>query len=134
MTILTLTLLLIVTVAVLGYPFWAARHGGISFDDPVRDLEDGIRRARDRVYEEIRALQQEYFLGNTTEAEYRAQLQAARRRAAELIREQQQVNETAAAIERRVESEMQELVSVGSADDGPAQGEPPPRSRPGAEE
>ena len=45
-----------------------------------------------------------------TEAEYRAQLQAARRRAAELIREQQQVNETAAAIQDRVDTELRELL------------------------
>ena len=115
MTILVITLLVLVTIAVLAYPFWAARHGGASFDDPARDLEAGIRRARDRIYEEIRALQQEYFLGNTTEAEYRAQLQAARRRAAELIREQQQASETAAAIENRVDAELRELLPGGSA-------------------
>ncbi len=110
MTILVLTLLVLVAIVVLVYPFWAARYGGVLFDDPARDLEAGIRRARDRVYEEIRALQQEYFLGNMTEAEYRAQLQAARQRAAELIREQQQVNETAAAIQDRVDTELRELL------------------------
>lgn len=115
MTIVVLTLLVLVAVAILAYPFWAARHGGVLFDDPARDLEAGIRRARDRVYEEIRALQQEYFLGNTTEDEYRAQLLTARRRAAELIREQQQVNETAATMERRVDAELQELLSRGDA-------------------
>lgn len=120
MTILVITLLVLVTVAVLAYPFWAARHGGVSFDDPARDLEAGIRRARDRVYEEIRALQQEYFLAHMTEAEYRAQLQAARRRAAELIREQQQVRETAAAIEDRVDAELRALLADGSEEESPS--------------
>lgn len=110
MTILVLTLLVVVAIAILVYPFWAARYGGVLFDDPARDLEAGIRRARDRVYEEIRALQQEYFLGNMTEAEYRSLLQTARRRAAELIREQQQVNETAAAIGSRVDDELRGLL------------------------
>ena len=54
--------------------------------------------------------QQEYFLGNMTEAEYRALLQTARQRAAELIREQQQVNETAAAIGSRVDDELRGLL------------------------
>ena len=117
MTILVLTLLLIITVAVLVYPFWAARHGGVSVDDPARDLEAGIRRARDRVYEEIRALQQEYFLANMTEAEYRAQLLAARQRAAELIRQQQHVRETAAAIESRVDAELRESQSGGTTEE-----------------
>ena len=110
MTIIVLTLLVLVAIAVLVYPFWAARHGGVLFDDPARDLEAGIRRARDRVYEEIRALQQEYFLKNMTETEYRTQLQAARQRAAELIREQQRVNETAAAIGSRVDAELSGLL------------------------
>lgn len=110
MTIIVLTFLVLVAIVVLVYPFWVARHGGVLFDDPARDLEAGIRRARDRVYEEIRALQQEYFLRNMTEAEYRAQLQAARRRAAELIREQQQVTETVAAIEARIGAELGELL------------------------
>ncbi len=111
MTILILTLLVLVTMVVLVYPFWAARYGGATFEDPARDLEAGIRRARDRVYEEIRALQQEYFLGNMTEPEYRAQLQAARRQAAELIRQQQQVNDTVAAIGSRVDTELQHVFS-----------------------
>ena len=105
MTIVVLTLLVLVTIAVLVYPFWAARHGGATFDDPARDREESIRRARDRVYEEIRALQQEYFLGNMTEPEYRAQLHAARRRAAELIREQQQASEPVAAADGEREGE-----------------------------
>ena len=118
MTILILTLLVLVAAAVLIYPFWAARHGGAPFDDPARDLEAGIRRARDRVYEEIRALQQEYFLANMTEAEYRVQLQAARRRAAELIRQQQHVNETTSAIESRVDAELREFLSDESTEEG----------------
>ena len=118
MTILILTLLVLVTAVVLVYPFWAARHGGASFDDPARDLEAGIRRARDRVYEEIRALQQEYFLANMTETEYRAQLQAARQRAAELIRQQQRVNEAASAIESQVDAELRELFSDEATEEG----------------
>lgn len=118
MTILILTLLVLFIVAALVYPFWAARHGGASFEDPARNLEAGIRRARDRVYEEIRALQQEYFLGNMTEAEYREQLRTARQRAAELIREQQRVSETTAAIERRVDVELRELLGDEETEEG----------------
>ena len=81
MTILILTLLVVAAVAVLIYPFWKARHGSVSLDDLVREMESSLRRARERVYEEIRVLQQEYFLGNMTEDEYRAQLQSARQRA-----------------------------------------------------
>ena len=106
MTILIITLLVLVTSAVLVYPFWVSRHGGRRFDDPAADMAASIRRARDRVYEEIRALQQEYFLHNLTEDEYREQLQVARRRAAELIREQQQVEETIESIEHQASEEL----------------------------
>ena len=118
MTILILTLLVVAAIAVLIYPFWKARHGSVSLDDLVREMESSLRRARERVYEEIRVLQQEYFLGNMTEDEYRAQLQSARQRAAELIREQQQVRQTAAAIENRVDAELLELTQDADARDG----------------
>ena len=106
MTFIVLTLLVLASVAVLAYPFWAERRGSARFDDPARDLEEGARRARDRVYEEMRALQQERFLSNAGEEQYRAQLQAARVRAAELIREQRRARETADAIERGVDAEL----------------------------
>ena len=106
MTILIITLLVLVTSAVLVYPFWVSRHGGRRFDDPAADMAASIRRARDRVYEEIRVLQQEYFLHNLTEDEYREQLQVARQRAAELIREQQQVEETIESIEHQASEEL----------------------------
>lgn len=108
MTILILTLLAFAAVAALVHPFWTARHGGGRLGDPARDLEDGVRRARDRVYEEIRVLQQERFLNNVAEDAYRAQLQSARVRAAELIREQRRARETADAIARGVDAELLE--------------------------
>ncbi len=116
MTILILTLLAFAAVAALAHPFWAARHGGGRLGDPARDLEDGVRRARDRVYEEIRVLQQERFLNNVAEEEYRAQLQAARVRAAELIREQRGARETADAIARGVDAELRETADQPATD------------------
>ena len=115
MTILVLTLLVFAAVALLAHPFWAARHGGRSLGDPARDLEEGVRRARDRVYEEMRALQQEYFLNNAAEEDYRARLHAARVRAAELLNQQRSARETADAIERRVDAEIR-----GTAEQTPA--------------
>ena len=117
MTILIITLLVLVTSAVLAYPFWVSRHGGRRFDDPAADMAGSIRRARDRVYEEIRALQQEYFLHNLTEDEYREQLQVARQRAAELIREQQQVEETIESIEHQASEELGLLPPPNEDDD-----------------
>jgi hypothetical protein len=117
MIIAVMTVLLLLCAAVLIYPF-LVRGGETSELGPGEDIAEQLRRARDRVYEDIRALQQEYFLENLTEEEYQTQLQAARRRAAELIRQQQQVQATLQAVEAQVEQEMRlAAIQAGSAED-----------------
>jgi hypothetical protein len=64
------------------------------------------------VYEEIRALQQEYFLNNLSDEEYRAQLQTARLQAAELMRQQEHVQEALADIEAAVDFEMRSVADA----------------------
>ncbi len=118
MTILVITLLALVVIAVLIYPFWAARQGNARPDGPAQELAGGIRRARERVYEEIRALQQEYFLGVLTPEEHEEQLRAARLRAAELVREQQQVENAVLDIERQVDDELGALLPPPSPTSG----------------
>lgn len=110
MTILVVTLLTLAAVAVLAYPFWRTRDDEARANELAIELARSIRRARDRVYEEIRVLQQEYFLGNLTEAEYQEQLRAARLRAAGLLREQQQVEETVRSIERGVDEQLAQVL------------------------
>ena len=107
MTILLGTLLVLLAIAVVVWPFWIARHGPRRLEDPAIELSQALRRARDRVYEEIRVLQQEYFLKVLTEDDYRRQLDAARLRAAELLREQQHVEESLAAIGARVDAQLE---------------------------
>jgi hypothetical protein len=104
-----MTLVLAVTVVVLAYPYLVAPKRSGALDDAAEALGQRLRRSRDRVYEEIRALQQEYFLENLTEDEYRAQLQAARLEAARLMQQQQQVQQTLAEIESLVEEEMESV-------------------------
>ena len=118
MTILVVTLLALVAIAVLIYPFWAARHGNARPHDHALELAEGVRRARERVYEEIRALQQEYFLGVLTPEEHEEQLRAARLRAAELVREQQQVENAVLDIERQVDDELGALLPPPSPTSG----------------
>ena len=101
------TVVLIATLAVLAYPFVVRRTRREGLDDDAADLAQRLRRARDRVYEEIRALQQEYFLGNVPEDEYRELLRTARRDAASLMRQQEQVQQTLEAISEEVEQELQ---------------------------
>ena len=118
MTILVVTLLALIAIAVLVYPFWAARQGSSRSRDHAQELADGVRRARERVYEEIRALQQEYFLGVLTPEEHEEQLRAARLRAAELVREQQQVENAVLDIERQVDDELVALLPPPSPTSG----------------
>ncbi len=115
MTITIVTLLLLVCLAVLAYPFFVPHFEMEVSPDPARDIMEQIRRSRERVYEEIRMLQQEHFLNNLTEEEYQSQLQAARRRAAELVRQQQQVQNAFAEAEADVEGQMLNMAGHDAA-------------------
>lgn len=111
MTIFIVTIVLVAILLVLAYPFVIQRSGRGMVDDAAAELAQRLRRSRDRVYEEIRALQQEYFLGNLTEDEYHLQLQEARLEAARLMRHQQQVQQTLVDIEAVVERELREIAT-----------------------
>ena len=117
MTVLVVTLLLVGSLAVLAYPLFMQRRGAL-LDEPAAELTLQLRRARDRVYDEIRTLQQEYFLESVSEEDYRAQLQAARLRAAQFLREQQQVQQTVETIDRAVEEEMRRAAGEVPAPEG----------------
>ncbi len=113
MTVLVVTLLVAASVAVLAYPLFVRRSADP--DEQAEELALGLRRARDRVYEEIRVLQQEYFLESVSQAEYAEQLQAARLRAAELLAQQSEVQQTLASIDEDVEQQMRLAGSVERA-------------------
>ena len=106
MPVLIVTVVLIVTIAVLAYPYLTHRARRENMDDPAEDLAQRLRRARDRVYEEIRALQQDHLLGTMSEEEYQAALHEARTEAALLMQEQQGVQRTLADIDEAVEAEL----------------------------
>jgi hypothetical protein len=114
--IFIVTVVLIATLAVLAYPFVVRRNQRDGLADAAVDLAQRLRRARDRVYEEIRALQQEYLLGNMLEAEYREQLQAARMNAASLMQQQQQVQQTLEEIDDEVERELEQATRAHAKD------------------
>ena len=118
MTIALVTLLAVVAIAALGHPFWAARRGARATRDHAEELAEGLRRARDRVYEEIRALQQERFLGTLSPEEHEAQLASARRRAAELVRAQQQAEDVVREIEQGVDAELDALLGEDEEERG----------------
>ena len=128
MPVLIVTLLLVGSLAVLAYPLFV-RHGR-ALDEPADELTLQLRRARDRVYDEIRTLQQEYFLESVSEEDYRAQLQAARLRAAQLLREQQQVQQTVETIDQAVEEEMRRAAGEAPVPEGHKPVGRPPSSRP----
>jgi len=110
MTIITITLLLVAALAVVLYPVLFGRSDQAEAEDPAEELAQSLRRARDRVYEEIRVLQQEHFLHHLTQEEYQERLQAARVQAALLLREQQRVRETVAELDQAVEEELRQAM------------------------
>lgn len=95
-----------VSLVVLAYPFFLQRNEREGINDAAEKLALRLRRSRDRVYEEIRALQQEYFLKNLTDEEYQVQLQEARHEAASLLKQQQEVQQTLADIDEEIEAQL----------------------------
>ena len=123
MTIVIVTIIVLVSLAVLAYPFVAGRSERDRAEDAASDLAQRLRRSRDRVYEGIRVLQQEYFLANLTEEEYRERLREARLEAAKLLQQQQQVQQTLGAIGAAVEEELREAAAQADQQDEKAPGD-----------
>ena len=123
MTIAIVTIIVLVSLAVLAYPFVAGRSERDRAEQAASDLAQRLRRSRDRVYEGIRVLQQEYFLANMTEEEYRERLREARLEAARLLQQQQQVQQTLGAIGAAVEAELREAAAEADQQEEKAPGD-----------
>ena len=123
MTIVIVTIVVLVSLAVLAYPFVAGRSERDRAEDAASDLAQRLRRSRDRVYEGIRVLQQEYFLANLTEEEYRERLREARLEAARLLQQQQQVQQTLGAIGAAVEAELRKAAAEAGQQEEKAPGD-----------
>ena len=123
MTIVIVTIIVLVSLAVLAYPFVAGRSERDRAEDAASDLAQRLRRSRDRVYEGIRILQQEYFLANLTEEDYRERLREARLEAARLLQQQQQVQQTLGAIGAAVEAELREAAAEADQQEEKAPGD-----------
>ena len=118
MVILIITLLLVASLVLVLEPVLRRRTVSGTPEDTAQRLTENLRRERDRIYEELRVLQQERFLRHLTDEEYQAQQEAARLRAALLLRQQQQVQETVAGLDQELESAIsqakQDQQSAGS--------------------
>ena len=114
MSILLGSLLLAACLCIVAWPL-ARRTAAQAAGEEADALAEGLRRARERVYEEIRALQQERFLGNLTPEQYRAQLDAARSRAAHLAAQQAGVQEAMASVEEEAEAALRAAAGEAEA-------------------
>lgn len=114
MSILLGSMLLAACVAIAAWPL-ARRSEAQAAGEDADALAEGLRRARERVYEEIRALQQERFLGNLSPEQYGAQLQDARARAAHLAAQQAGVQEALAAVEAEAEAALRSAAGDSGA-------------------
>ena len=106
MDFLIVLLLVVLTIAVLLYPFLKPRRSG---DEPKLDdsfLEAGSQRGA--IYEEIRALQLERDLGRIAEEEYQQRLQSYRVQAAATLREEGRLREESGTLDQVLEEEVRE--------------------------
>ena len=81
------TLLAVLVIGVVLYPFIKPRHRPEG--NTTRHSRATALRGSDTIYEEIRILQQDYELGSMEEAEYHERLRAYRLQAAAVLRDQE---------------------------------------------
>lgn len=112
MTILIITVLVSLAIVVLIYPFWSSQRHGVPRQGPAEELARELQRARNRIYEELRVLEQEYFLDSLGHDEYESRVRAARLNAARLIREQERIEGEIASIEQRIHNELEEILAL----------------------
>ena len=105
MTILIGALLLVAVLAIVLYPL-LTRSRQDDLEEAALQAAQRLRRARERVYEEIRTLQQERFMGELSEEEHRARLNALREQAARLMQREREAEASIEAIRKRVERDL----------------------------
>jgi crotonobetainyl-CoA:carnitine CoA-transferase CaiB-like acyl-CoA transferase len=115
MYILIITLLIIVSLGFVVYPLVTRRPESEASEELAQQATQQLRQARERIYEEIRAMQQEYFLAHMPKEEYQARLAEARVQAATLLQQQEQVQETLAQAEAAVEAQIERITGVSSS-------------------
>lgn len=92
--------LCVTCVAVLLLPFRRRATMVLAVVDPIQELQ----HQRERVYEEVRGLRQDYDLGHIPEKEYEARFQGHRLRAATLLQQQQQLEAWSQRLEEEVKA------------------------------
>ncbi len=90
-----------ISVVVVVWPFLRRANATHNDDDPIVEL----RRRRETVYEEARVLHNDHLLGDIPVAEYEPRFQAHRVLAAELLRDEERLQQ----LNRRLEEEVLEL-------------------------
>lgn len=86
------------SVLVLVWPFLRREKAVHDDDDPVVE----IRRRREAVYEEARILHNDHFLGDVPLVEYEPRFQAHRVQAAELLRDEERLQELDGRLEEDI--------------------------------
>jgi hypothetical protein len=87
-----------VSVLVLVWPFLRRENTVHDDDDPVVE----IRRRREAVYEESRILHNDHLLGDVPLVEYEPRFQTHRVLAAELLRDEERLQELAGQLEEEI--------------------------------
>ena len=97
-------LLVLVSVVVLAWPILRGRQAASSSTSPLDSLEEVLKR-RQRIYDEIQTLVLDHEIGNLRTAEYEEELGAQRLKAADALREQEQIQDALSRLEDEIEDE-----------------------------
>jgi hypothetical protein len=115
MAILIISLLIISSLVVVFYPILSLQTSGRQFDETYEHMHAVLGRRHERIYEELKVLEQERFLGHMTEEEYDTQLNRGQNELAELLKQQNQLavtlNDINSELDAKITAAKQELAN-----------------------
>jgi len=117
--------LALLSALVVAYPFLTARRSGVA--EALTGDAPATTPELESVYQAIRDLEWERQAGELPDDLYRQQLDALRRQAALLLRDQAQGEDADRALEQRVAGELAKLAGQAAGASSPSVGVQPPQ-------
>ena len=106
MVTLIISLLVLSSLLAIFYPILSSRISNRNFDQAYDHSNDILERRRERIYEELKVLEQERFLGHMTDEEYEVQSKRAQSEMDELLKQQDQISVMLNDIDSELESKI----------------------------
>tara|TARA_B100001750_G_C15227194_1_gene456280 strand:+ start:199 stop:591 length:393 start_codon:yes stop_codon:yes gene_type:complete len=122
MLLLLVCLILVLSISIVVYPIVFSGTSVTHPDDTIEGAES-LRRQRERIYEELKIIQQEYFLNHLPHSAYVEQRDTLRERAALYLYKESIAEEASDDLEISIEEQLEHLLYADEAEPKDSTGE-----------